>query len=71
MHPGKGFTLGIRLQLEPGWHTYWKNPGDAGLPLTAELLDSNGYKTGDLRFPTPHKIQASEDVLYGYDSEVV
>jgi thiol:disulfide interchange protein DsbD len=69
--PGKGFTLGIRLKLEPQWHAYWKNPGDAGLPMTAQLIDANGYAAGDLRFPTPHKYAASDVVMYGYDSEVV
>ena len=69
--PGKGFTLGIKMALEPEWHAYWKNPGDAGLPMTAELLDANGYKAGDLRFPTPHKVATPDAVLYGYDSEVV
>ena len=69
--PGKGFTLGIKMDLEPKWHAYWKNPGDAGLPMTAELTDANGYKAGELRYPTPHKYKTGDEVLYGYDSEVV
>jgi DsbC/DsbD-like thiol-disulfide interchange protein len=69
--PGKGFTLGIRMMLEPGWHSYWKNPGDAGLPMTAEVIDGNGYSSGELHFPTPHKYATADDVLFGYDSEVV
>ncbi|MDP4220834.1 MAG: protein-disulfide reductase DsbD family protein [Bacteroidota bacterium] len=69
--PGKGFTLGIKLDLEPEWHAYWKNPGDAGLPMTVELIDANGYSAGELRFPTPHKYVTGDAVLYGYDSEVV
>jgi DsbC/DsbD-like thiol-disulfide interchange protein len=68
---GKGFTLGIRMQLEPGWHAYWKNPGDAGLPVSVELLDAKGFTAGDLKFPTPHKYITGGDILYGYDSEVV
>jgi DsbC/DsbD-like thiol-disulfide interchange protein len=71
IQPGKGFTLGIRLLLEPEWHAYWKNPGDAGLPMMAELVDANGYSAGELRFPTPHKSGTPDAVLYGYDSEVV
>ncbi len=68
---GKGFTIGIKMLLEPHWHAYWKNPGDAGLPMTAELTDANGYKCGELRFPTPHKYITGNETLYGYDSEVV
>jgi thiol:disulfide interchange protein DsbD len=71
IQPGKGFTLGLKMQLEPGWHAYWKNPGDAGLPFSAELLNAHGYKAGELKFPTPHKYVIGGDVLYGYDSEVV
>ena len=69
--PGKSFTLGIRMKLEPEWHTYWENPGDAGLPMTAELMDANGFTCGALRFATPHKYVTSDAVLYGYDSDVV
>jgi DsbC/DsbD-like thiol-disulfide interchange protein len=71
MVSGKGFTLGIRVQLEKGWHAYWKNPGDAGLPVSAEIIDGNGYTAGELKFPTPHKYTTSGDILFGYDSEVV
>lgn len=68
---GKGFTLGIKMDLEPGWHAYWKNPGDAGLPMTAEVTDGHGYTSGELRYPTPHKYKTGDEVLFGYDSEVV
>ena len=30
--PGKPLTVGLRLRMIPHWHTYWKNPGDSGLP---------------------------------------
>jgi len=71
MVTGKGFTLGIRMQLNPGWHTYWKNPGDAGFQINAELIDANGFSAGELKFPTPYKIINGGEVLYAYDSEVV
>lgn len=69
--PGKGFTLGIKMDLEPDWHAYWKNPGDAGLPMTAQLIGGTGYSAGELMYPTPHKYLSAEAALYGYDSEVV
>ncbi len=69
--PSKPFTLGIHLKMEQGWHTYWKNPGDAGLPLSAEILDAPNLSAGALRFPTPHKIGTSDIVTYGYEEEVV
>ena len=30
--PGETFLVGVRLKMEPRWHTYWKYPGDAGIP---------------------------------------
>lgn len=69
--PGRGFTLGIRLKLEPGWHTYWSTPGDAGTAMIAELIDAPDYKAGALHFPTPHKMVSEDLVTYGYEDEVV
>ena len=69
--PGKPFTLGIRLKLEPGWHTYWKNPGDAGLPLEVTIVDAPDIVAGPLRFPTPHKITSGDVATYGYEEEVI
>lgn len=69
--PGKGFTLGIRLQLEPGWHTYWSTPGDAGTAMVAELVDAPDYVATPLRFPTPHKMVSEDLVTYGYEEDVV
>src|SRR5687768_11566141 len=34
--PGETITAGLQMVSKPGWHTYWKNPGDAGLPATIE-----------------------------------
>jgi DsbC/DsbD-like thiol-disulfide interchange protein len=69
--PGKPFTLGIHVAMDPGWHTYWKTPGDAGAPPTVELLDSPDYTASELRFPTPHKRVADDIVSYVYEDEVV
>ena len=40
MAPGKAVELGLRLRLAPGWHGYWRNPGDAGAPPEIRLLAS-------------------------------
>jgi DsbC/DsbD-like thiol-disulfide interchange protein len=71
VQPGKAFTLGIRLKIEPGWHTYWKNPGDAGLPMEATVLDAPNLSVGELRFPTPKKLSSADVATYGYEEEVV
>jgi thiol:disulfide interchange protein DsbD len=48
--PGKPLRIGLRLKLQPGWHTYWSNPGDAGAPPT---LDVTGAAAGPIQYPTP------------------
>jgi thiol:disulfide interchange protein DsbD len=48
--PGKALRLGLRLNIQPGWHTYWENPGDAGAPPT---LDVTGAAAGPIQYPTP------------------
>ncbi|MBS1902777.1 MAG: hypothetical protein JSS75_03650 [Bacteroidetes bacterium] len=69
--PGKPFTLGIRLQLEPGWHTYWSTPGDAGTAMIVSLVNTPEYSIGPLQFPTPHKMVSEDLITYGYEDDVV
>jgi DsbC/DsbD-like thiol-disulfide interchange protein len=65
------FTIGIKLKLEPGWHTYWKNPGDSGIPIEIEAVGAEPYRLGQLQFPTPHKFVSESGVSYGYDDSVI
>jgi DsbC/DsbD-like thiol-disulfide interchange protein len=65
------FTIGIKLKLEPGWHTYWKNPGDSGIPLEVEAVGAEPYRLGPLQFPTPHRFTTESGVSYGYDDSVI
>src|ERR1043165_6654702 len=53
VQPGKAFTLGIRLKIEPGWHTYWKNPGDAGLPMRQPYLTHPTFPLVSCAFRLP------------------
>ena len=46
--PGQPFRLGLRLRLAPGWHTYWKNPGDAGAAPEIVLALPEGASSGDI-----------------------
>ena len=47
--PGGAATIGVRLQMEPGWHTYWKNPGDSGTSTSVQfkLTGVDGATVGD------------------------
>lgn len=53
IQPGKPFRVGVRLIMDPGWHTYWKDPGDAGLPTTVAWKLPKGFSAGELGWPAP------------------
>ncbi len=51
--PGDRFTIGLVLEPQAGWHTYWQNPGDAGMPPTIAWTLPKDVVAGPLRFPVP------------------
>jgi len=63
-------TLAVRLTLDPRWHTYWLNPGDAGLPLRVTWSLPAGVTVGALHFPTPKLTPQPPLMSYGYENEV-
>lgn len=68
---GDSQWVGLRFQLDPGWHIYWSNPGDSGEPPKVVWQLPSGFKAGDLQFPTPHRIADHGLIDYGYESDVV
>jgi thiol:disulfide interchange protein DsbD len=66
--PGRPLRLGLHLQIQPGWHTYWANPGDAGAPPT---LDITGAKAGPIEYPTPQREQDGPFTSYVYTDDVL
>ncbi len=70
--PGKPFTVGLRLKMQPHWHTYWQYSGDAGLPTKIDWQLPAGYQAGPIQWPVPETITSPGDIInYGYDDEVV
>ena len=61
----------MRLTLDPRWHTYWLNPGDAGLPLTVRWAVPAGVTIGALQFPTPRLTPQPPLMTYGYEDGVL
>src|SRR5271168_3908009 len=71
IQPGKPFWLGVHFVIDPSWHIYWKNPGDAGLPTRVKLTLPDGFTAGPLQFPTPSRFeQPGGIVIYGYENSV-
>ncbi len=70
--PGKSFTVGLHLHMVPGWHTYWKFPGDAGIPTEIKWNLPPGWKVGEIQWPIPLKLSEPGDIqIYGYHDEVL
>ena len=69
--PGSPITAGIRFKPEPGWHIYWSNPGDSGMPPSVQWELPPGFSASPLRFPFPEKILVPPLVSYGYQQETV
>ena len=67
---GSVITVGIRFLLQPGWHLYWMNPGDAGQPPSVKWVLPFGWSAGELLWPTPTRLVNSAGVDYGYENEV-
>ena len=70
--PGKPFSVGLLLRMAPGWHTYWKYSGDAGLPTEIKWNLPPGWKVSEIQWPVPLKTLDPGDILtYGYQDEVL
>lgn len=68
---GEPVELGVRLKHAPHWHTYWRNPGDSGLPTQVDPTGPDGWTFGPLRWPAPMRLWVGPLANYGYEGEVV
>ncbi|MBE5314355.1 MAG: thioredoxin family protein [Xanthomonadales bacterium] len=67
--PGQTLKLGLLLQHDTGWHTYWKNPGDSGLPTRMDFALPDGLAAGEIEWPLPERQPAGGLVNFGYSYE--
>lgn len=70
IQPGQSFFVALRLKMEEGWHTYYKDPGDSGLPTKIQWTFPEGFQAGEILWPRPEKIEIPPIVDYGYHNEV-
>ena len=69
--PGSTFNLGVLLNISPGWHVYWKNSGDSGLPTSVEYTLPEGFHAGAPAWPVPVVFVGAGDVVdYGYEDSL-
>ncbi len=69
--PGKPMWLGLAIDHAPHWHTYWKNPGDSGLPTTLQWTLPPNVEAGEIDWPTPQRLPIGPLVNYGYEGRLL
>ncbi|MCZ8253987.1 MAG: protein-disulfide reductase DsbD family protein [Hylemonella sp.] len=69
--PGRTVWVGLRIEHKEHWHTYWKNPGDSGLPTELQWTLPAGVQAGDIAWPMPQKIPVGPLMNYGYEGTLL
>ncbi len=69
--PGTTVTAGLELTMDDGWHTYWINPGEAGIATSVEWTLPKGVSAGPIQWPTPDKFTALGSTGYGYHGKTI
>ena len=64
--PGTTLWVDLHLEIAPGWHTYWRNPGDAGLPTEIAWTLPTGFSAGEIVWPAPEHFVVEGLGNYGY-----
>jgi DsbC/DsbD-like thiol-disulfide interchange protein/cytochrome c biogenesis protein CcdA len=67
--PGEPFGVALRLVHQPGWHTYYKNPGTVGSAPSVEWRLPAGFNASELAFPVPLIGTFAGERFYGYDGD--
>ena len=62
---------GIEIRLAPGWKTYWRYPGDSGIPPRFDFSNSTNVKSVTVRYPAPHRLTDESGTSIGYKQGVV
>ena len=68
---GAPFTVALHMSMDENWHSYWKNPGDAGLPTEIDWRLPPGFEAGPIQWPFPERIDLPPLASYGYSDQVL
>ncbi len=69
VRPGQPFLVALHLHMDPDWHTYWINPGDAGLATTIKWTLPPGFTAGPIQWPAPERHPMGPLTTYGYGGD--
>jgi thiol:disulfide interchange protein DsbD len=71
IEPGQRVQAALVQTIAPGWHTYWRNPGDSGEPTKMAWRLPTGFVADPMQWPAPERLPLSFLMNYGYSGEVV
>jgi thiol:disulfide interchange protein DsbD len=69
--PGQPLEAALRIKHDPEWHTYWRNPGDSGLPTQLQWQLPVGWSAGPIQWPVPKRLPVGPLMNYGYEGELL
>ena len=69
--PGTSINIGLKVSMDKGWHTYWRNPGDSGGPIEIKWNLPDGFSASPIQWPLPEKIAYPPLMTYGYEDFVI
>lgn len=61
----------IHMKVSDGWHTYWKNPGEGGIPMKIEAILPKGWTLGEMQYPAPKQFLTGDLPSIGYEGEII
>ncbi|MFU8893607.1 MAG: protein-disulfide reductase DsbD domain-containing protein [Luteolibacter sp.] len=69
--PGEPVVTALKMTLDQGWHTYWINPGEAGMPLSVDFKLPDGWSADDPAYPFPIRFKTGDLSDFGYEGSVI
>ena len=67
---GQKFKVFLKMNMEPGWHTYYKDPGDSGMPTEISWELPVGFTASEIEWPKPTRFENTGIVSYGYKNNL-
>jgi len=71
VQPGRPLWVGLRFEMQKGWHIYWRNPGDSGEPPRVRWKLPAGFQAGEVQWPAPERLGSGSVIDYGYRGSVL
>jgi len=68
---GLARVSGVQLRMDPGWKTYWRNPGDSGVPPEFDWTGSKNLKSAEVLYPAPRRFDDAGGIAVGYGDDVL